>query len=510
MTAQDLPAEILTYIFELAVEDESLFEHMHATVMTESAWGRKTPTSDWLLMDPTKVAHAKQIRKYTITKAIMFTCRRWYKTAYHLLFECLFVSDPSRLPGVCTVLDRYAWLGWYVRRIHLHRYYATRRFTMSDLENMLVSVIHQCPNLELFTVEWAITPSFPAIADALTTYSTKSLRSIYWTLAPESLPRLIWALDSLPGLVSAEIHLESKHGLSGEAEDEASILLGAAAEVAIALPALKQLTLWGHSQDFIEQATGWSLPALQSFTLDFAANRNDLPDVVPFLAQHGTQLLYLDLNTIPAIDIAAVLAACPLLKTFAFNPDWRLQFHVESADPAASPTLLSSPHPNITHIGLHQLLHAFLPSRGSEITAALPTAATYLLQRINDLTFGQLTKRLFPQLQVIRVLNRTLLTGLEKNNGPEDEGMDRWKRWVAQCDAEGIRLEDCTGAHLGDLPMDEDEESDEEEDEEDETRLRPSNVKELRSLIEEIRQMLAVEEPQSEILTDALKSHTYT
>ena len=77
----------------------------------------------------------------------MFTCKQWYRIAYHLLFRCLFLSDIIRLHPLCAVLDRCAWLGWYVKRIHLDRY-------MADVETMLATVIHHCPNLELFTVEW--------------------------------------------------------------------------------------------------------------------------------------------------------------------------------------------------------------------------------------------------------------------------------------------------------------------------------------------------------------------
>ena len=132
--------------------------------------------------------------------------------------------------------------------------------------------------------------------------------------------------------------------------------------------------------------------------------------------------------------------------------------------------------------------------------------------RTNDLTFAQLTRTLFPALKVVRVLNRTLLSGLERRNGPEDEAYARWERWEAQCKEEGVRLEDCTGALLGDLPLDsedewwdieesEDEfEEDGEEQEKQEQKqeaeekkpddeLRPSNVKELRDLLDEIRRM---------------------
>ncbi len=451
----------------------------------------------------------------------MFTCKQWYRIAYHLLFRCIFLSDIVRLPSLCIVLDRYAWLGWYVKRIHLIRYYSPPRFTIAHVENMLVTVIHHCPNLQLFTVEWPITPSFPAIADSLATYSAKSLRSVQWKVGPDCLAGLIWALDALPLLESVYIDFENTSipptppdGTS-EVSEDTSPLLGTASHISLILNCLQQLTLRGHSEVFIEQAIGWSFPVLQSFTLDFVAHRNNLPDIAEFLKHHGSQLTFLDLNTIPALDLPGLLAACPMLTKFSFNPDWRLPFHADQNDNGPT-TLLREPHPHITHLGLHQLLHAFLPpshSTGSNAYGGggLPQAATMLLQRTNDLTFSQLTRTLFPALKVVRVLNRTLLAGLERQNGPEDEGYARWQRWEAQCKAEDVRLEDCTGALLGDLPLDsedeyewwEEEESEYEYEEEGQEQgqeepkqddgLRPSNVKELRDLLDEIRRMSVTE-----------------
>lgn len=455
-------------------------------------------------------------------QAIMFTCKQWYRIAYHLLFRCIFLSDIVRLPPLCIVLDSYAWLGWYVKRIHLVRYYSPPRFTISHVENMLVTVIHHCPNLELFTVEWPVTPSFPAIADSLVTYSAKSLRSVQWKIGPDCLAGLIWALDALPSLVSIYIDFESTSTSltppddASEAPEDTSPLLGTASHISLILNCLQQLTLRGHSEELVEQAIGWSFPVLHSFTLDFVAHRNNLPDIAEFLKHHGSQLTFLDLNTIPALDLAGILAACPMLTSFSFNPDWRLPLHTDQNDNAPA-TLLREPHSRITHLGLHQLLHAFLPPSHSTGNNAfggggLPQAATMLLQRTNDLTFSQLTRTLFPALKVVRVLNRTLLTGLERQNGPEDEGYARWQRWEAQCKADGVRLEDCTSALLGDLPLDsedewwEDEESEDEYEEDEENQeepvpeeqkqddgLRPSNVKELRDLLDEIRRMSVTE-----------------
>ena len=428
----------------------------------------------------------------------MFTCRHWYRVAYHLLFRCLFLSDIARLPPLCLVLDQYAWLGWYVKRLHLVRYYSPRRFTIAHVENMLVTVIHHCPNLELFTIEWPITPSFPAIADSLVSYTAKSLRSVHWKIGPDCLAGLIWALDALPSLVSVSIDFESPSTPASSAEDasdplvDASPLLGTASHISLSLNSLEQLSVRGLSQEFIEQAIGWSFPILQSFTLDFAAHRDNLPDVAEFLKNHGAPLTSLDLNTIPALDLPAILGACPMLTSFSFNPDWRLPFHADSSEdsPAA---LLREPHARITHLGLHQLLHAFLPPGD---VGGVPQIATMLLQRTNDLTFSQLKRDLFPALKVVRLLNRTLLAGLERQNGPEDEGYQRWERWETQCKDEGVRLEDCTGALLGDLPLDSDDEWEADSDEgeyeevvEQEAGLRPSNVKELRDLLDEIKRM---------------------
>ncbi|KAH9953798.1 hypothetical protein BC827DRAFT_1145417 [Russula dissimulans] len=513
MTIHDLPAELLTDIFEQVVYDDSLIDSFHPTSMSVSRWERRPSKRDWILLSANEDVHSRQTKVYTATKAIMYTCKQWYRVAYHLLFRYVFLSDIIRLPPLCFVLDRHAWLGWYVKRLHLVRYYSPRRFTIAHVENMLVTVIQHCPNLELFTVEWPVTSSFPAIADSLVSYSATSLRSVEWRISVDCLAGLIWTLDALPSLVSLSVHFENTSISAtplddpSEASEDTSPLLGTASHISLSLNYLQQLTLRGHSQEFVEQATGWSFPVLHSFTLDFAAHRINLPDVVEFLKYHGTQLTFLDLNTIPALDLPAILAACPMLTSLSFNPDWRLPFHADQNDSPG--TLMREPHPHITHIGLHQLLHAFLEplegtsNNGAQGDGALPQVATMLLQRTNDLTFSQLTRALFPALKVVRVLNRTLLAGLERQNGPEDEGYARWERWTAQCDADGVRFEDCTGALLGDLPMDSDDEwdLDDEEDgeyeyekeKEKDAGLQPSNVKELRDLLDEIRRMSVAE-----------------
>lgn len=412
-------------------------------------------------------------------------------------------------------------MGWHVRRLHLVRFYPPRGLTLTHVAAMLASVIHQCPNLALCLVEWSLANTFPDIASALSTYSARSLRALHINITQETLPRLIWALESLPQLVSANIEfssspespstaLSSASPLPPLPENDASELpdttphLGAASKLSLTLPCLRQLSLRGNSQTFVEEAIGWALPALRAFSLDFMAGRHNLPDVPGFLSTHGSALAFLDLNTVPALDVSEVLSLCPLLNAFCFNPDWRLPFHnppdPQDPDPAP-PAFVDTPHPNIRFIGLHQLMHAFL-LKAQPPTNDFVDMATILVQRTNDLTFQQLNKTNFPQLQIVRVLNRVLLKNLERNDGPEEgEGLARWERWYDQCVSQGVRLEDCTGALLGTLPSDEDEGSEEEfgyigveEEEEREPVMKPDNVGELRELLEDIKRM-NVEEP---------------
>ncbi|THH13064.1 hypothetical protein EW146_g7111 [Bondarzewia mesenterica] len=441
--------------------------------MSECHWEPSRSGDGWVLVNPLNTTYKGQLSKYRATKAILFTCRQWYHVGYHLLFRFLFLLDPSKLPSLCFALDRNASLG-----------------CLPEIENILVSIIHQCPNLENFTIDWPITPSFLPIADALCTFSAQSLRSIHWSLSPAALPRLIWTLDSLPSLMSAFINFEPSSDSNDQVDK--TLLLGSASSLSLVLPSLEQLLLRGFSSDFVDQLIGWSLPALKSFSLDFIAQRHDLPDVLEFLKYHGSSLTFLDLNTIPAIDLSSILDFCPVLTTFCFNPDWRLPFHAEvnSQNPGApQPTLLRSSHAHITHIGLHQLLHAFTPSITRGLNPLLTPVATYMIQRTNDLTFGQLTRQFFPSLKVIRVLNRVLLRELEKNNGPENVGgcFARWEWWEEQCRREDVRLEDCTGALLGELP--EDEEESESDSDESEVQFKPANALELKQLLEECRKM---------------------
>ena len=170
--------------------------------------------------------------------------------------------------------------------------------------------------------------------------------------------------------------------------------------------------------------------------------------------------------------------------------------------------LTNSPHPNISIIGVHQLLCAF-----GVVYTTSDSFKIEFRQRSNDMNFAALNKYNFPKLQCVRVTNRGLLRALESNNGPTQHGLSRWERWWDQCARQNVRLEDCTGGLLGTLPQDEpesdddgdDDEDDEEEEgeseeyddesEDEETEgdwqmeNRPPTIQELRDLLEECRRM---------------------
>jgi len=265
------------------------------------------------------------------------------------------------------------------------------------------------------------------------------------------LARVIWMLDLLPALMS--LHIE----FGGRPSE--GLQLGAASGLVLTLKRLQSLSLRGFFTDFLEQAVSWEFPALESLALDFLNYRDDSPDVMEFIEIHGGGLTFLDVNTISSLDVATVLSKCPQLTTFCFNPDWKLP-----PDPTVfgeASRLVRHPHHNITTIGCHQLLYAFGVGYAATY-ASMDPLSTLLIRRANDMNFAALTKRNFPNLQRIRVLNKMLLRDLETADGPERSCYERWERWWDQCARQRVRLEDCTGAVLGTLPekeMDEDDES---------------------------------------------------
>ncbi|KAJ3517702.1 hypothetical protein NLJ89_g332 [Agrocybe chaxingu] len=404
-----------------------------------------------------------------LDQAIISTCRQWRKWGSEFLFRCLYFSKPAKFISLCAILDASSATtttvtssqGWWSRRLHISRDYHrfTGQTTMEDVEQSLVSIIRHCPNLEVFVVERPLGAAFGPIVDALSRHSHRHLHTVRWNIPGESLAKVIWALNSLPCLMAAQIDIETPVPFAQEIA-----CLGSANEMRLKLPRLQQLSLYGYAEEFLEQAVGWEIPALQSFSIDSGTSSHDNPDIIEFLKQHGANLTLLDLHLGPTIDLPVVLDLCPNLSTFTFNSDWPFP-----AQDDGSSELVNHPHWNVTMIGLHGLSYAFGVGYNAVRASSQPMSAR-LFTRANELNFAALNRRNFPKLQRIRVLSRTVLNDLNDENGPQGEGYQRWSKWWKACVRAGIGLEDCTGQSLGVLPQDEsvDIENDEEEDIDDE------------------------------------------
>jgi hypothetical protein len=491
-----LPPELWSHIFGLAADEDTIFYPGLPTSMTQSSWARSLVT-DWQLKTPRDSINMVQRRSYATKKSIISTCQSWRRLGLEFLVRYLFFNDPSKLRSLTALLASNPSLGWWTRRLHITHFLYERSPSLDDFEVALTSVLAQTPNLEIFIVDWPLSRAFGSIADTLGTHC-KNLRTAYWHVPAELLPKVIWAVDALPLLVSLAVEFDAP------LKDSDTLTLGSAQDVKLHLPNLQQLILRGYSAEFIEQASGWSLPLLRSFTFDFGSKCEDVPDVLSFLSTHGTSLLFLDLNCIPALDIRTILDLCPLLTTFSFNLDWKIAPIAQNADAGDGPIVLTNrPHEHIAHIGLHGLLFAFGVGLASAYATPDPLRSL-LVQRTNDRNFAALTKASFPKLERVRVLSPTVLTDLERADGPQGSGMERWERWAGMCEGKSIRLEDCTGALLGTLPQEDEEDEDEEDDEEDdvlddheysytndEEPVRPGGVglSELRALLEECRRM---------------------
>ncbi|KAI0361235.1 hypothetical protein OH77DRAFT_408663 [Trametes cingulata] len=473
----NLPDELWLDIFDLAVDDADLLDHALPTAFSEASWF-KTLYGDWSLRSAQESVNNAQRRSYATKKAIMSTCRTWRRLGYEFFYRFLFFSNPRNIQRVCALMDRDKDLGWWTKRLHVTRYFAGGGATMETTQNSLVSIIRHCPNLEIFVVNWPLSNTLQAIGDALCTFCSRSLRVLHINIPTSSLAKFIFMLQCLPELVTAHIEFD---GTPPE-----QIHLGAAGDLAITLPSLRHLSLRGPFQDFLEEAIGWSMPSLRSLGLDFVNHRDDFPDLMEFLRVHGAELTFLDLNIIPTLDVPAILDLCPLLTTFTFNPDWRIpgwEHH-----PFLESSIVRRPHANITTIGLHHLLYAFGVGYAATYDRVDPFA-TQMIRRRNDVNFAALNKRNFPRLERIRILNTTLLSDLEANNGPSQQCYERWERWWRQCRKEGVRLEDCTGETLGTLPMDPEDEETESVVEEGEPPLSS-----LRELLMECKRMNAQRE----------------
>jgi hypothetical protein len=391
------------------------------------------------------------------------------------------------LNSLCAILDSSSSIattvtssyGWWTRRIHISRFYITPFYTAlnnarnsisitkDNFENALVSIIQHCPNLEIFIVEQPLKSAFGPVADALKTYASRGLRTVKWNVTGETLSKVIWALDSLPYLISAHIDIETP-----VPSDQECARLGSATDLPLRLSHLQQLSLRGFMSEFLEQSVGWDMPSLRSFAIDSGISQMDTPDIVAFLTSHGLNLVILDmnLNVDPPVDVPTILDICPNLTTFTFNADWR----INPTDTVSSITL--RPHPHVSTIGLHGLSYAFgIPVRapaGAVTGEDWSPLLTQIRCRHNDLNMAALNKANFPKLKRVRALSQSMLNALNKSDGPgENGGYDRWYRWSTTCQRAGIRLEDCTGHSLGTLPQDDEyeDENEDEDDNEDET-----------------------------------------
>lgn len=457
------------------------------------------------------------IRPLNVKQAIIRTCKKWQSIGFEFLFRCLFFSKPAHLLERCAALDSSSAsattathsLGWWTRRIHLTRG-ITFTPTADTLRNALTSIIRHCPNLEIFVLDGTMgSATFGPVAEALATFSKKSLRTFGVNIPSSALPKLIWALDSLPNLFAVHVDVQNSDVLeTPQAGDETP--LGAACDIQLGLPDLRQLSLRGHLQQLVEQATGWQLPSLRSLSINTSERPSDLPDVLAFLAAHGTSLDFLDVYLKPRQSVPRFLAACPALTTLIFNGDWRI-VGTEYDDPSAQAPPFA--HERVTSVGMHGLLRAFgfdpALDKMNEVSADVALTIS-----VNERTFDALcTKELFPSLTRIRAVDPDLLRQLNLDNGPREAGggMTRWENWWATTTWAGIRLEDCTGNFLGELPQDEaeltgsDDESEEEDGEgdwdtsgdlysDDEYYSQPgsrrvSNLDELKMLLEECRAM---------------------
>ena len=504
----DLPSEIWTQIFDLAADEDLIFQYGLPTSMAESAWF-KSVVGEWALRTPQEALNLIQRRSYATKKAshiyvdaddafsehgiqaIIMTCKKWRHLGSEFLFRTLFFNDPTKLLLLSNILDSSSAaastisssFGWWTRRIHLTRYYvaSNRGIPSADLENALISIIRHSPNLEIFMIEWPMGNTFGPVADALATYARRSLRTVHWCVPRSAIPKVIWALDSLPYVLAAHIDVDPASHAGQDCDDldsNDSLPLGAAADVQLNLRSLQQLSLHGQFHELLEEAVGWDMPALRNVMLD-SINSSDQPDAIAFLSKHGSKLVYLDLDCITALNVPIILDLCPELNTFAFNGDWLLSVPGEDGNlpeqsikdldvPKATlvSRLVRRPHEKIMTIGLHGLMHAF----GMDImNDSWRSWGGSPIRRSNDLNVNSLDKIAFPNLKRVRALSRPLLIALNRSDGPSQQGggMERWERWWQHFTNMNVRLEDCTGEELGVLPG-EDNDNDSDEDDEDE------------------------------------------
>ncbi|KAK7034625.1 hypothetical protein VNI00_012267 [Paramarasmius palmivorus] len=485
-----LPDELWIQIFEYATDEDVLLQPALPTSMSNYAWyireNLDEETREWKLRSPEEALNVVQ--------------RESWEVKMTLDFEEIASNGEDR------------GLGWHTKRIHVaHGSHENNTTAASDTLSTLLS---HTTNLGILIISTPM--SFSSIANSLsTTRIKKTLHTLSLTnISHESLSHLIWTLDSLRhNLQVAHLHLAPP-----PTEDE-EVTLGTASGLGIEMRKLRQLSLAGRVEVLLDQMSGWTMKELRVLSVHIAPGRSNemMPDFVGFLTALHEQsdgdgnggLWFLDLNT-PSnrpLDVPKILETCKNLRVWGFNSDWRLE-----AEPQALTSRLTTPshmtvtpHQHIHTILLHGLEYAFNSGgRGPE----------FYVRRSNDQNFAALTREQFAALRRVRVSSGHVLRELERNGGPSSgaqgtqgdssnpaaaggssnresgtgwaglfaeasavlnhpgsatsDGMARWERWYDQCAARGIRLEDCTGGVLGELPPpldigDDDEDSSEEE-----------------------------------------------
>ncbi|KIY73853.1 hypothetical protein CYLTODRAFT_485000 [Cylindrobasidium torrendii FP15055 ss-10] len=503
----ELPDEILSFIFILASDEDLLFNHGLPTTMSTSAWF-KNAIGNWTLRQPSEALNVLQRRSYSTKRNIKDTCRTFHRIAEELMFNCLFFNGPEKLSYLCAELDKTQVdppRGWWTKRIHVTCYNA-KSFLDVEAATSLSTILRHCRNTEIVMLAIPSTvESLTLVADTLYNFN-RNLRTLHLSLPTTALDKLIWLLSGLPNLGFAHFSFTSPTDLSPDEEDCPE--LGCAEEIEIALPRLTQLSLYGHTGPFIEQACQWKLPALRFLSLNTVHS-----DIIPFLDVYGRGLVYLDVTCTTSVRMDAVFSRCPNLETICFNADWTQEEELR--------------HDNIRNVGLHGLGLAFTPPSGGR-PPIFPLDS--MIRRANDSNFKSLmAEGHFPKIERVRMLSTAVLMELERNGGPckpqprgeyeyvdeLEDGLKRWETWWDICEKANVRLEDCTGGPLGVLPLEESDleeetneedeaEASEESDEEweeysweyevppiDEGGSTTSGVEELRKLIEECRQMEA-------------------
>ncbi|KAI0702523.1 hypothetical protein BC835DRAFT_1263745 [Cytidiella melzeri] len=457
----ELPAELWILVFHFAFDDDAVLGTTLPSSWHASSWA-KSLEGKWILRSAQDNVGASIRRRTASLKAIVSTCRYLRQIGTEFLYESILIEVPSRILRLCAALDADRHLSLQTKRMHVSRYFQPTGVSADEMDLAMISIIQHCRYLQTFIFEWPLQRSFTPIADALCHYCRRTLHTLHISIPSAELAKLIWTLDSLQKLVSLHVEIGERHTEENH--------LGSASDINLKLPKLQQLSLRGFFTDFIEEATEWEFPRLNSLTLDFINYRDELPDIEAFFNNHGSQLIYLDINCIPPLNLPPVLDLCPSLSSFSFNPDWHLPR--DETIPYEASQLVRVPHHGIVTIGLHQLLYAFGVGYAAQYSK-VDAISTRYIRSSNDTNFAALTKRNFPNLKTIRLLSRTLLRDLEMANGPDEVCYERWERWWSQCAGQGIRLEDCTGAELGYLPPQEasteagselDDEGEEEED----------------------------------------------